>query len=84
MSSEKVQREYSKDVQDDTESSDVFRSGEVGVGLHRQLKNRHVAMIRFAFRAMPNSFQLNVLIFIVLEASCFETSFHINLIGPRH
>lgn len=56
MSDEKVQREYSKDVQDDTESSDVYRSGEVGGGLHRQLKNRHVAMIRFVSRALPNPF----------------------------
>ncbi|KAJ3790254.1 amino acid permease [Lentinula aff. detonsa] len=43
-SNEKIDKAYSHNGSD-VESNNAFHSGENGQGLHRQLKNRHIAMI---------------------------------------
>ncbi|KAJ3855752.1 amino acid permease [Lentinula lateritia] len=43
-SNEKIDKAYSHNGSD-VESNNAFHSGETGQGLHRQLKNRHIAMI---------------------------------------
>ncbi|KAJ3719684.1 amino acid permease [Lentinula raphanica] len=43
-SNEKIDKAYSHNGSD-VESNNAFHSGEAGQGLHRQLKNRHIAMI---------------------------------------
>ncbi|KAE9410882.1 amino acid permease [Gymnopus androsaceus JB14] len=45
MSSEKGVEKINSNGSADAEANAVYQSGETGQGLHRQLKNRHIAMI---------------------------------------